>query len=473
MTLNLELVKDGAESFVLRLLPQDRARLAAFDDKLQMMPMFTSNRDDLVRYLHTEVQFGNGTRLWDAVDLAITALSKETARKVILLLTDGDDTASGRGRDDVLHRAQVDDIMIYGIGLHSRYRGGPGGSWTESRPDRGLRKVADETGGGYFELLRTADLNSTFTRVADELHRQYVLGFSPELLDNKLHKLDVRVKVPGMIARARKSYLASKDSAPGRRRRRSRGELTCGASGASRWFSRPPPGSDSARNNRRRSSSRARRPSRSTSRSSTTATTSSPTSAKTTSQIFDNGRPQPITLFDSSVQPISIVIMLDTSGSMVGNIRAVAHERRADVHAAPARRSGAPRLFRESDLAQPEVHEQSERADPLAVERAGGGRPDAAVGRSKRRDDDAVALRRPPRRPCSERWKGHGDAAGLRTARTTAGDLPGRGLARAVGGLHGLFHRPREQGRGLRKHGARCTERISAARSARTSRIRD
>jgi len=214
MTLNLELVKDGAESFILRLLPQDRARLAAFDDKLQMMPMFTSNRDDLVRYLHTEVQFGNGTRLWDAVDLAVTALSKETSRKVILLLTDGDDTASSRGRDDVLHRAQVDDIMIYGIGLHSRYRGGPGGSWTESRPDRGLRKVAEETGGGYFELLRTADLNSTFTRVADELHRQYVLGFSPELLDNKLHKLDVRVKVPGMIARARKSYLASKDSAP-------------------------------------------------------------------------------------------------------------------------------------------------------------------------------------------------------------------------------------------------------------------
>jgi hypothetical protein len=70
--------------------------------------------------------------------------------------------------------------------------------------------LADATGGGYFELLHTADLNTTFTRVADELHRQYVLGFSPAALDGRTHALDVRVKVEGMSARARKSYVASK-----------------------------------------------------------------------------------------------------------------------------------------------------------------------------------------------------------------------------------------------------------------------
>jgi hypothetical protein len=52
-------------------------------------------------------------------------------------------------------------------------------------------------------------MNSTFTRVANELLSQYVLGFSPATLDGKLHKLEVRVKHPGAIARTRKSYLAT------------------------------------------------------------------------------------------------------------------------------------------------------------------------------------------------------------------------------------------------------------------------
>ena len=99
--------------------------------------------------------------------------------------------------------------MIYAIGLQSQILG------TVTKPDRALKKLAEDTGGGYFELKQTADLNATFTRVADELHRQYVLGFSVANLDGKLHKLEVRVKTPGMTVRARKSYVASKTgSAP-------------------------------------------------------------------------------------------------------------------------------------------------------------------------------------------------------------------------------------------------------------------
>jgi VWFA-related protein len=80
---------------------------------------------------------------------------------------------------------------------------------TRSAPDRSLKKLAEDTGGGYFELKKTADLGETFTRVAQELHSQYVLGFSPETMDGKVHKLDVRVKKAGMTARARKSYVAA------------------------------------------------------------------------------------------------------------------------------------------------------------------------------------------------------------------------------------------------------------------------
>jgi Ca-activated chloride channel homolog len=214
MTLVLDFVKLAAETFVLRLLPHDRGRVAAFDDKILMSPRFTSDRDELVRHLQTEVQFGNGTRLWDAMYQSIAELKDETIRRVVLVLSDGEDTSSKLvGGDDVLARAQSDDVMVYAIGLRNRYRGGPNGSWVESRPDRYLKKMTDQTGGGYFELTRTTELNSTFSRVADELHRQYLMAISPAAMDGKVHKLDVRVKVPGMTVRARKTYTASNATA--------------------------------------------------------------------------------------------------------------------------------------------------------------------------------------------------------------------------------------------------------------------
>ena len=74
-----------------------------------------------------------------------------------------------------------------------------------------MQQVADETGGGYFELTKTSDLAPTFTKVASELHSQYVIGFTPTQLDNRVHKLTVKVKPAGMTARARRSYLAAPD----------------------------------------------------------------------------------------------------------------------------------------------------------------------------------------------------------------------------------------------------------------------
>ena len=67
-----------------------------------------------------------------------------------------------------------------------------------TRPDRGLKKMSEETGGGYFELKKTDDLGPTFTRVVQELHSLYTIGFNPTALDGKEHKLEVRMKQPGM-----------------------------------------------------------------------------------------------------------------------------------------------------------------------------------------------------------------------------------------------------------------------------------
>jgi len=214
MTLTLDLLRAAAEQFVLRLLPADKARVGAFNDKIQFMGRsFMNDRDQLVTDIKN-LDYGNGTRLWDALAASLEELKGIEGRKVILVFTDGDDTESHLSSlGKVIDRARIDEVMIYAIGLESRYFDGQ--RMVRSRPDSGLRKVADETGGGYFELTKAADLSSTFTRVAQELHSQYVIGFTPMLLDGKIHKLSVRMKQPGMTARARRSYLAASDkSAP-------------------------------------------------------------------------------------------------------------------------------------------------------------------------------------------------------------------------------------------------------------------
>jgi VWFA-related protein len=115
---------------------------------------------------------------------------------------------------DVLLKARTTETMIYAIGLESEFAIGPG-RMQRTRPDRGLRKLADETGGGYFELKKTADLAPTFTRVAAELHSLYTIGFTPTAFDNKEHKLEVNLKTQDQTARARKSYIASAERLSG------------------------------------------------------------------------------------------------------------------------------------------------------------------------------------------------------------------------------------------------------------------
>jgi Ca-activated chloride channel homolog len=210
MTGSIDLVKAGAEQFILRLLPGDQAQVGEFNDKIKFHPgNFIDDRDRLVYLLKNELDFGNPTRLWDAVDESIDRLEPMDGRKVVLAFTDGDDTDSKVGMSHVTDRARAKDVMLYGIGLVNEYF--DGSRRVRTQPDKGLRKLADETGGGYFELKRAVDLGEAFTRIAQELHSQYVLGFSPETMDGKIHKLDVRVKKTGMTARARKSYVAARN----------------------------------------------------------------------------------------------------------------------------------------------------------------------------------------------------------------------------------------------------------------------
>jgi Ca-activated chloride channel family protein len=213
MTLSMNLLKQAAEQFFIRLLPGDAAKVGAFNDKLEVHPRegqpFTNDRDALIRMMREELDFGYPTRLFDALDYSMDQLRGIEGRKVVVVFTDGDDTSSKIGSNDVLDRARLEEVMIYSVGMENEYFDGQ--RQVRVSPDRALRRLSDETGGGHF-VLRVKEQNQlgeTFTRVAQELHSQYVLGFSPQVLDNKVHKLEVKVKKSGMTARSRKSYVAS------------------------------------------------------------------------------------------------------------------------------------------------------------------------------------------------------------------------------------------------------------------------
>ncbi len=207
MTPSLDLLMAGAEQFIIRMLPDDRGKVGAFNDKIQILPdiEFTGDRDLLIRELD-RLQFGNPTRLYDAIGASIDSLEGVEGRKVVLVFTDGEDTQHQIGWRDVLEKARAAEVMIYTIGLESDYFNGL--RQVRSKPDGRLKTFAEETGGGYFELKDSDELGPTFTRVAQELHSQYVIGFAPATRDGKLHELELLVQRPGMTARTRRSYVA-------------------------------------------------------------------------------------------------------------------------------------------------------------------------------------------------------------------------------------------------------------------------
>src|SRR5690606_22661057 len=139
----------------------------AFNDKIEFpIGSFTSNRDELAAALR-ELDFGNPTRLYDAIAESIEQLRRVQGRRVVLVFTGGDYTASRFRMRVVRAKSRDQHVMTYAIGRESVYFTGQ--RQVSTRPDRGLRRLADEPGGGYFELKKTDELGSTFTRVAQEL----------------------------------------------------------------------------------------------------------------------------------------------------------------------------------------------------------------------------------------------------------------------------------------------------------------
>jgi Ca-activated chloride channel homolog len=220
----LPMLKAACAQLVAHLTPGDLARVGTFGTEIAISPKFTRDVDELIAFLPQFAPPNSPTPLWRAVDQAITLFEEGTpGRRVVLVLSDGKDAPPPGGKwllpNDISARAQKEDVMVYGVGIRSALQPGAVGGGTiqdltaqmaATLPDPNLGTVAEQTGGGYFELLPRDNLAATFARVADELHSQYLLGFAPPAKDGKSHKIEIKMRGDGLKPRARRTYVAPK-----------------------------------------------------------------------------------------------------------------------------------------------------------------------------------------------------------------------------------------------------------------------
>lgn len=226
---NLVLLRESATQLFARLLPGDRARVGTFGREIEISPAFTSDPAALASALPVSIAADAPTPLWRAIDQAMAGFDAQSdARRVVLVLSDGRDgggsfSFGGRpvSQAQVIDTARDRDVMVYAIGMRSRGARAPmmgvgvgalQSTLAADMPDAGLARVAQDTGGGYFELRPSDDLGAAFARVADELHRQYLIAYAMPERDGKVHDIDVRVATRGLTPRARKDYVAPREA---------------------------------------------------------------------------------------------------------------------------------------------------------------------------------------------------------------------------------------------------------------------
>jgi Ca-activated chloride channel family protein len=189
----------AVKAFVGRLTHDDRACLGMFSHVVTLDPSLTASHDALLGRLSTPAPWPAGTAIWDAVEAGRSALDAEGGRRVVLLVSDGNDNASRVDPDATRAMLQREGVVVYAILLRGRF-----GLDTSD-----IGALATATGGRAAELKSADDIPSAMRRIADELHHQYVIGFVPATLDDKVHGLDVKVRRGGVTVRARKSYFAA------------------------------------------------------------------------------------------------------------------------------------------------------------------------------------------------------------------------------------------------------------------------
>jgi VWFA-related protein len=222
----LEVEKREAEAFLREVLrPKDLTFVLHFDVEVELLQDFTSDLHRLDRAIEenqinggasgpTPGTFptgdsGGATHLYDAVYLSARELLKnEVGRKVLILLTDGEDQGSKVKLDAALEAAQKSDVIIYSINISDRAFYGRRGMGYSG--DAVLRKLSEETGGRVIDANSTKDTTTAFHQIADELRTQYLLGYTPTntKLDGTYRRIQVKVRNGNAKVYARRGYYA-------------------------------------------------------------------------------------------------------------------------------------------------------------------------------------------------------------------------------------------------------------------------
>ena len=240
----LEDIQDAAITFVNQLRRDDRVMVLSFNDKIKVLSDFTSDRSRL-RDAIIRSETGDGTRLYDAVDQVINQkLTHVTGRKAIVLFTDGVDTTSRHAdfQSNVLDAQELDALIypvqydtsgdmnvgnsppvqqpidvlgqiIGGIFGGKKKKGGGGGGGTArddyDLADRYLAELANSTGGREYRADTLQNMSSAFANVAEELRRQYTIGYYPKRAPQvgQRRMIRVRARQPNLAVRARDSYV--------------------------------------------------------------------------------------------------------------------------------------------------------------------------------------------------------------------------------------------------------------------------
>lgn len=201
--------QDSAIRFFRQILrPQkDEAFVLAFDSVQRMTQDFTDNPDLLAKGV-ANLSPGGGTAVFDAIYTASTQkLQKVHAdrpvRRVIILISDGEDNQSRITRPEVIEAAKRAEVTIYAISTNT--------SNTRSRGDKVLQKLAEETGGRVFFPNKLDDVVHAFNLIQDELRSQYALSYKPADFssDGRYRRIDIQARaMKNVFIRARKGYFA-------------------------------------------------------------------------------------------------------------------------------------------------------------------------------------------------------------------------------------------------------------------------
>jgi VWFA-related protein len=187
-------LRQAAAAVLQDLRDHDQAALVTFSHAIVVHGGLTRDRWSLEATL-SRVEPEGGTAIVDAVQAAIVLGESDAGRALVLVFSDGVDTASWLTQPELLKTARRSDAVIYGVTAHA--------STTL------LRELTDETGGSLLDVASTADLQAAFSTVLDEFRSRYLVSYTPTgVPTNGWHTLDVKVKTRrGARVKARPGYL--------------------------------------------------------------------------------------------------------------------------------------------------------------------------------------------------------------------------------------------------------------------------